>query len=34
MKPFIAQGYTLVAVGVDVAALGDAARATVRIIRG
>ena len=34
MKPFIAQGYTLVAVGVDVAALGDAARATVRILRG
>jgi 2-dehydro-3-deoxyglucarate aldolase len=34
MKPFIAQGYTLVAVGVDVAALGDAARATVKNLRG
>ena len=34
MKPFIAQGYTLVAVGVDVAALGDSARATVSTLRG
>jgi 2-dehydro-3-deoxyglucarate aldolase/4-hydroxy-2-oxoheptanedioate aldolase len=34
MKPFVAQGYTLVAVGIDVAALGDAARATVRALRG
>ena len=34
MKPFIAQGYNLVIVGVDVASLGDAARATVKTLRG
>jgi 2-keto-3-deoxy-L-rhamnonate aldolase RhmA len=34
MKPFIAQGYNLVIVGADVAALGEAARATVAALRG
>jgi 2-keto-3-deoxy-L-rhamnonate aldolase RhmA len=34
MKPFIAQGYNLVAVGIDVAAIGDTARATVAALRG
>jgi 4-hydroxy-2-oxoheptanedioate aldolase len=34
MKPFIAQGYNLVIVSVDVASLGDAARVTVATLRG
>jgi 2-keto-3-deoxy-L-rhamnonate aldolase RhmA len=34
MKPFIEQGYNLVIVGADVAALGEAARATVTALRG
>jgi 2-keto-3-deoxy-L-rhamnonate aldolase RhmA len=34
MKPFIAQGYTLLAVGVDVAALGDTARSIVGALKG
>ena len=34
MKAFVAQGYSLVAVGVDVAALGAAARAIVSTLRG
>lgn len=33
MKAFVAQGYSLVAVGVDVAALGEAARAIVSTVR-